>query len=320
MSADTPAPGELSAIADWVVGRSLGDFDLVTLYDGLCRWLKETGVSLARANAGFTTLHPVYGGRVMHWSAADGVSVVDLPYAFGESDAWRLNPLRHLVEAKSGANTDEVRHMLERPGAWQAHPVLEELRADGITDYLGLCTRFRAPGSADELVDGMIGSWATARPGGFSQADVMRLRYAHRCLALAAKIAKREQTTANILGAYLGGDAARRVLAGKIRRGDGDVIPSVIWYSDMRGSTALAEAVEAPAFLAALNTYFECSAGAVLAAGGDVLRFIGDAVLGIFPIGPERFTAAEACRRALAGAADAEARMAAANREREVAG
>lgn len=316
MNADAPAPGEFRAIVDWIIERALGDFDLLALFDGLCQRLTEIGVPVARANAGFTTLHPMFGGRVIHWDPRAGASAVDLPYAFADSDAWRANPIRHLVEAKA----DETRHCLERPGDWQANPVLTELQAAGITDYVGLCTRFGPSGATEELVDGLIGSWATARPGGFSEADLERLKYAHRCFALAAKIAKREQTTANILGAYLGGDAAKRVLDGQIRLGDGNIIPSVIWYSDMRGSTALAETLQREAFLAALNTYFECSAGAVLAGGGDVLRFIGDAVLGIFPIGAGRFDETEACQRALDAAADAEARLAAANRAREAEG
>ena len=92
-----------------------------------------------------------------------------------------------------------------------------------------------------------------------------------------------------------------------------------MWYSDMRGSTPLADSLPAEEFLRVLNAYFDCTAGAVLDHGGEVLRFIGDAVLAIFymegPGGSER-----AARVALAAARDAEQRMAAANLERKEKG
>ena len=103
------------------------------------------------------------------------------------------------------------------------------------------------------------------------------------------------------------------MLDGQIRRGDGERIHAVIWYSDMRDSTRLADRLDPHVFIERLNRYFECTAGAVIAGGGEVLRFVGDAVLAIFPIRAGGDDARTASERALAAARDAESRLARAN-------
>jgi adenylate cyclase len=304
---------DLQAVSDWIVQESLGDIDLQTMFDGFCQRLADLGIPLVRVNLGFSTLHPMFRAQSLLWEACTGTSRKDIPYGYENSDEWRLNPIRTLVED----GKEELRYNLEQPGAWQEYPLLNELQAEGVTDYLAMRLQFQSSDTDESRVDGLLGSWSTMRVGGFTEYEVAALQRLHHRFGLAAKIAKREQTTLNILSAYLGGDAAKRVLSGQIRRGDGEVIPSVIWFSDMRHSTSLAESLSREDFLATLNTYFECTAGAVLAGGGDVLRFIGDAVLAIFPIGEGQFTAEEACRRALDAAADAQARMLTANEERQ---
>lgn len=132
------------------------------------------------------------------------------------------------------------------------------------------------------------------------------------------KVQIREQITRNILATYLGSDAGRQVLNGNIQRGDGERIHAVIWYSDMRGSTALADRLSDTEFLDALNNYFECSAGAVNANGGEVLRFVGDAVLGIFPVRDGDSTGP--AEDALRAARDADARLRMVNQTRHAAG
>src|SRR5205814_10701997 len=117
----------------------------------------------------------------------------------------------------------------------------------------------------------------------------------------------------NILEAYLGRQAGEKVLEGQIRRGDGEDIHAVIWFCDLRDSTVLADSMSRGDFLRLLNEFFECVLGPVLERKGEVLRFIGDAALAIFPVGED---AGEACRRALEAARNAIARMESANAAR----
>ena len=158
-----------------------------------------------------------------------------------------------------------------------------------------------------------MGSWATDRPSGFSEEDLRILERIQRRYAVSCKVQIQRRITRNVLDTYLGPDAGARVLDGQIRRGDGERIHAVIWYSDMRDSTRLADRLDPHVFIERLNRYFECTAGAVIAGGGEVLRFIGDAVLAIFPIRPDGDDARAAAERALAAARDAESRLARTN-------
>jgi adenylate cyclase len=138
-------------------------------------------------------------------------------------------------------------------------------------------------------------------------------------LARLVEIQALRHTSLTLLETYLGRQTGARVLNGKVRRGDGESLQAVIWFSDLRGSTPLAESMDAACFLETLNGYFDCMAGAVLAHGGEVLRYIGDAALAIFPFAADDTCATDPTppRAALAAALDARDRMAAYNARRQ---
>src|SRR6185503_1502823 len=121
-----------------------------------------------------------------------------------------------------------------------------------------------------------------------------------------------------LLETYLGRISGAKVLDGQIKRGDGQSIDAVIWFSDLRESTPLSASLGEQRFLELLNDYFAATAGAVLEHGGEVLRFIGDASLAVFPTAGA--TARDACLRATAAARSARARAVAANARRIAAG
>ncbi len=146
------------------------------------------------------------------------------------------------------------------------------------------------------------------------------MKHIQQRLTVAHKITIKNQIARNVVTTYLGNDAGQRVLDGQIKRGDGETIHAVIWYSDMRNFTGMAESMPSTDFLEALNGYFECPASAVLNHNGEVLRFVGDAVLANFPIRDVAAGAYDACERAIAAARQARDRLAALNRERTAAG
>jgi adenylate cyclase len=135
-------------------------------------------------------------------------------------------------------------------------------------------------------------------------------------LGVACKVSLQEQIAGNILSAYLGPKAGAAVIGGQIKLGDGRNIHAVIWYNDLRRSTAMADAMAPGEFLTTLNEYFQCTAGAVLAHGGEVLRFVGDAVLAIFPVEAGGDDEATACGKAMAAATEARRRLGILNDER----
>jgi len=303
---------DIQAISDWIIGHAIEGHDLAETLDGVCERARAAGLPVARVHVAMTTLHPMFEARSLRWNETGIGLRENYPHIDGPGDDWLRSPLRPLIEA----GRREVRYPMESKGSWRDYPLLVDLAAKGFTDYFGAVSPFAPEEEARARQDGMLMAWATRRPGGFTKTHLAAIRRLQMRFAAAAKIANREETAFNILTAYLGGDAASRVLDGQIKLGDGDVIPSVIWYSDLRHSTDLADTLPGEAFLAVLNDYFRCTAGAVLDHGGDVLRFIGDAVLAIFPIAEGRFTTEEACSRAIEAASDADRRIAELNADR----
>ena len=298
-------------ISDWAIARTLDGTRLEDIFDGFCVRLDSLVVPLLRSNMAIRALHPLLAAVALTWRRAEGVRRFSIPHGSGQGEEWQQSPYQPMLEQRQ----TERRIRLEGTDEYTEHSILVDLRGEGATEYLALLTSFGEVRDSFEGRDGMLSSWATDRPGGLGDEDVAALRRLVPRLGVGVKMAKSEQTAENVISAYLGSRAGRRVLDGHIRLGDGETIRAVIWYSDMRDSTALADSLEADEFLAALNAYFECSAGAVRDHGGDVLRFIGDAVLAIFSVeGPGGTESA--ARVALSAARDARARMDRTNRER----
>jgi class 3 adenylate cyclase len=159
---------------------------------------------------------------------------------------------------------------------------------------------------------------ASDRPDGFDRAQRALLRRVAGLLAAPLEMVVTRQTAATLLATYLGRRSGARVLAGAIQRGDGETIHAVLWYSDLRDFTALSESLPRDRVIALLNAHFERLAAPIKAFGGEVLKFMGDGLLAIFPTEPGG--AAQACDQALRAARGARAGMAALNSERMAGG
>jgi len=307
--------GRVQAISDWLMAQALAEVRIESVFTGFCERLETATVPLLRGHLAVRALHPLFTSMTTTWLRGGKISVDRFGPGSDGSAQWRQSPLFDMLESR----VRTVRHNLEVAGDWSRYPLLVELRETGATDYFVLMTPFGDEVTAHERMDGIMCSWVTDRPGGFSAEHIRVLRRLQFRLAVAIKVAKREQTAANVVAAYLGADAGARVLEGRIHRGDGDFVHVVLWYCDLRGSTELADRLPATRFLALLDSYFECTAGAVIAYGGDVVGFVGDAVLAMFPIG-DATGAVGAARKALAAMRDAAEKMAAVNRERSALG
>ena len=301
----------VDGIADWLMSSALGRTGVDAIFEGCCQRLHAAGVPLVRALTAFRTLHPLFASVNLVWRLNQGVDRNPILHeqAFS-TEEWHRSPMHHLLRHR----IPFLRRRLTGPHAIVDFPVLEDLRDAGVTDYLCYLAPFASEAEPGPDARGIMGSWATDRPSGFSDEDLRVFARIQRRYAVSCKVQIQERTTRNVLETYLGPDAGARVLEGQIRRGDGERIHAVIWYSDMRDSTRLADRLDPHAFMDLLNRYFECTAGAVIAGGGEVLRFVGDAVLAIFPIRDGGDDARSAAERALAAARDAEQRLSRTNR------
>ena len=131
-------------------------------------------------------------------------------------------------------------------------------------------------------------SWATRQPGGFTETEIDAIDALIAPLARVAEIRAWYRVAGNLLATYVGKNAGERVLAGHIRRGDTEAIHAAIWLSHMRGFTTLADTLPPQDLVDLLNRYFDCQVPAIVEHGGEVLKYMGDGLLAIFPIGAER--------------------------------
>jgi adenylate cyclase len=306
-SADTPSI-LIDNVTDWLMGEALGHPKIEDLVEGTATRVDAAGIPLQRFHISFSLLHPLYDGMGITWRRGEKLEVNRFERSDGpENPSWTNSPLNYMIQHR----VTSLRRRLVGPEAVVDFPVLEELRAAGATDYFAFAIPF---GIGRD--DGLVGSWVTDRKRGFFDADLRALHRIQRRLAVACRMIIRGQVAENVVETYLGRSAGERVLAGQIRRGDGETIPAVIWYSDLRGSTAMAEKLSREAYTEVLNCYFGCVGGAILEAGGEILDFIGDAVIAIFPIDGEATRRGDACSRALGAAHDAQRRIDGTNADR----
>ena len=300
----------IDTVADWLMDQALiGTHSVEQIVDGCCARLSAAGIPLWRGYVSFRTLHPLLSVVAVSWTRDGGVATTGYSHDEIEMNVdWKHSPLNRIMTTR----VPMLRRRLTGPEAMRDFPILDELSDGGATDYLAFVVPFN-----EEWDDGVIGSWTTDRASGFSDGDIRSLLRIQQRLAVACKVKIKDEISRNIVDAYLGPNAGRRVLAGHIQRGDHESIHAAIWYSDLRDSTGLAEALPPDRFLMLLNDYFECTAGAVTAEGGEVLLLLGDAVLAIFPIGEAADAAQAACAAAMRAVAESERRLAASNRGRD---
>lgn len=305
-------------VADWLMAKALRETDIEEVFQGCCERLRAADIPISRANIGFRTLHPLFRHITLVWRRDQELEKIEHPHG-PASEEFLISPHFHMIQR----NIPLLRRRLSDDDATLDFPVLAEFKQAGGTDYLAYTFLFGKPTNDLAKVDGVVGSWLCDKTGGFSDAEIKVLRRIQRRLAVVCKVSIKDQIARNILDAYLGHHAGKMVHEGTISRGSGERIHAVIWFTDLRASTELSKELPVDEFLSVLNAFFESVADAVLDHGGEVLRFIGDAALAIFPmeghttVNPRECPVHQAaCARAMAAANDAIHRMDLLNRER----
>ncbi len=290
-------PVGTKSVVDWLVDGARSTPLAHEIMTEMCERLSACGLPLWRAVVFVRTLHPQVVGRRFAWRPDTGTVVAEASFDLLDRDVFRNNPMWHVNN--SGV---AFRRRIADADCAMDYPVLHDLRADGVTDYVVSPLHF---------TNGEIhfASWATRQPGGFTDADIAAIDAIVGPLARVAEIRALHRVASNLLSTYVGTNAGARVLAGQIRRGHTDAIRAAIWLSDMRGFTRLADRLPPQALVDLLNLYFDCQVPPILDCGGEILKFMGDGLLAIFPIG-EDTNYADVCDAALKAAYDARANVA----------
>jgi len=298
------------ALASWIVEAGLGGLSEIDILEGFCERLRAGGVPLHRGIAVIDTLHPLYEGRAFEWNKHRDERSGIRPYASTPQESWRQSVFFHLLE--TGGTL--LRRSFVR-GDPADFPRLEEAREEGFTDYVTMVHRLGRERAIGEM-DCVYSAWGTKAPEGFTEADVRRIETLAPCFSLALKCASLAGVAETLVETYLGRDAGRRVLSGRIARGVADQIGAVLWFSDLHGFTGITDAAEPHQIIPFLNDYAEAVISAIHEAGGDVLKLVGDGTLAIF----QAEDAAHACRCALKAERLARERVAAVNGRRSAEG
>lgn len=306
-------------IHTWSVREGLRGATAGELFDGYCQQLVIAGVPLQRGHVSTQTLHPQWSGYGYTWRRdLNAVHVHQFARGGGASEAWLKSPFYQVImRARSGEQTPWLRRRLELGPEHRDFPALIEFHADGATDYVCVCYTFGKDGDPAHGT-GVVFSFATDRRGGFSDEALGLIRTTTPGLALAMKAHAGHDIASGLLQTYLGHDAGRRVHSGAIERGSGQVLRAALWYADIRGFTRASDIHPGPAIVEMLDDVFETLTAAMRSRGGQVLKFIGDAMLATFAC--EEDGQNLACVRALDAAIDGMKALEARNVERAALG
>ncbi|HVC54930.1 MAG TPA: adenylate/guanylate cyclase domain-containing protein [Stellaceae bacterium] len=268
-----PTQDTIDDIAEWLVGPARRIADGTASFDEFAWRLVAAGLPLLRITLHVGTLHPQFIGMTMLWWRDTGQTTqVLIKHEVADLIPYAQNPVRRVCEGR-----ETLRRRLDLPDDALDFDVLIELRERGGTDYIALPIR-----GAHEF-DYMI-TFVTDRAGGFAAREIDDLARVAQRLGVVIDRHSQLWITHNVLSAYLGARTGPKVLAGQIRRGAGIELTAVLWSSDLRGFTERSDRVPSEQMIAILNALFEAQAAAIREHQGEILKFVGDGILAIFPI------------------------------------
>jgi adenylate cyclase len=255
---------------EWLVHEGRLIPEAPKLIDELAKRLVAAGAPLWRVRLGLQAIHPLYRTMGLLWRRGEAVQQEGRPHGIEKTSDYIGSPIQQLIETRR-----PVRYRLDRLSN-ENHEMLHALAAAGGTDYYA--APMRVPHGKWPAI-----TFATDRKGGFTDADIGKL---HGMLDYLAPITEGHighLVTTTLMNTYLGRIVGEQILAGQIKRGDGQSINAVLWFSDLRDFTGLNERLAAPDLLELLNNYLQLVGDALSAHGGEILKFIGDGVMGYFP-------------------------------------
>ena len=290
----------------WLTQAGLAGTPETDIFSVFCDRCVAAGIPLGRAHMAIDTLHPVHEGRLFRWGYGPNESPV---HEYGRTslerldasgsvsldvqaaEVWRHSPFNNLLQ--TGASLLRRRLNADTKDEFS---MLPDWHASGMTDYVAIITRFAAEGVIGEM-DAVYSSWGTRAPEGFNDDQIATLKDIVPYLSLAIKSVSLARITRTLMETYLGRDAGQRVLSGRIVRGVAERIDAVVWFSDLRGFTRIADTATEQV-IPLLNEYSDVIISAIHEHGGDVLKLIGDGTLAIFTAENRM----HACNAALAAA------------------
>ncbi len=245
------------------------------IIDTICRQLRDAGVPFDRLALFLRTLSPRSSGRRYKWTARSGVRMDEGEVGLFSTQDFLANPVPTVMRDRV-----TIRRRLLDPGTPNDFLILDELRSKGYTDYLILPLPFATGGTGAM-------SWSTRAPNGFDDATIAVLERIRGPVARLTEALVMRTNAINLISAYVGRNSGEQVLSGKVHRGDGEEIQAAILFTDLIGYTELSNRRSGREIVTLLNDAFDQMVPSVEAEGGEILKFLGDGFLAIFPYDDE---------------------------------
>lgn len=278
---------KLEDLGAWLVGAAKERRELGALFEVFCTELRRRGSVINRGSLGLEGLDPEVGGLRYVWEDEVVRHTSVLRAGVIQSASYLNSPMRIVDETN--------KPFRQRIEGEQTMPLLEELRQSGATDYAIFPMPF-----IDTTRSAVI-AYSTGSAAGFSDTELQALELATNLFGPYAERQVLRQIAVDLLDVYVGPHTGRRIIEGHVERGDVETIEAAIWLADLRGFTRRSENSAIKEVLKGLNAWLEAMVTPIHEHDGEVLKFIGDAVLAIFPTSPQRSGRA-ACEAALAAA------------------
>src|SRR6201995_4748617 len=279
----------LQKLNEWLVDGARSSPNPPQMMTEAWERLVAAGLPLWRVGIFVRTLHPDIIGRNFIWRPGAEVVVGSANYDVLDSPEFLRSPLALVFNERC-----EIRARMDGPDA-KRFTLFDDLRAEGVTDYLAL-PLLQVDGTAH------ASSWTTRQPGGFTDEQIKAFRDLTPPLSRLIEVTRLRFMSSILLDTYVGNRAGERILGGQIRRGHTDTMHAAIWLSDLRGFTALSDRLPAETVVEILNRYFDCQVSSIREHGGEVLKFMGDGLLAVFPIAEADGNMQEVCGHALEAA------------------
>lgn len=293
-------PTKQNKILDWLMNDVRDQRFIDNILVELCEKLVAAGIPVARSSMHFRTLHPQWlGARILWRTGMKEGDIATFSHGVDKTPQFLASPINEIF---NGAT--EVRKNLEGPdGERFAYPLYRELHAEGLTDYI-------AWPIYHTLGKRHIVTFASDAPGGFTEAHITVLRDLLPALTMVTEIRLKNIMARTLLRTYVGPHASEQILAGATTRGSGATVGAAILICDLRDFTSISDMWPRDDVIELLNGYFDAMVDPIEKHGGEILKFMGDGLLAIFPLSNP-----EACHNLLLSISEAQAAVTALNEE-----
>ncbi|TCU22407.1 adenylate cyclase [Rhizobium azibense] len=283
-------------ILDWLINETRNQRFIDNILVEMCERLRASGVPVARATMHFRTLHPQWlGARILWRPGLQEANITTFGYGVETTSQFLNSPMNEIF---SGGQ--EVRQNLEKEVA--SYPLYGELQGEGLTDYV-------AWPMEHTLGKRHVITFSSDRPGGFEEDHLSFLKDLLPALTLVTEIRIKNILARTLLQTYVGPHASEQILAGATTRGSGATVGAAILICDLRDFTTISDLWPRDDVIELLNAYFDAMSEPIEKHGGEILKFMGDGLLAIFPL-----TNPDACRNLLRAIKEAQAAMTELNR------